>query len=469
MTGGQTYYIESDDTKNTFEFIVYIEDRTNMKTLSIPQVTIIIPVHNSEKYLKECIESALTQSYKDIEVLCIDGGSTDNSVDIIKQLQKKDTRIHFLYDTNTSYGHKINLGINNAKGKYISVLESDDKMEPDMIEKLYHIAEKFDTDITDADYYEFINLNAKELRSVCHKYKSEGEYGHLVQYSDTSERYITTSGMWTGLYKKDFLLSDKIYLNESPGASYQDTSFMFLTSLLAQKVYHIDLPLYAYRVDNENSSVKDDKKIFEVVGEFEFLKNDLENRNIKDDVTWNLYYTRKYTVYYWNCCRLSMKAREKFLEKYTEELKIDIKNGKISRDAMSAILYTKTYLLLDDKNKFLKTCPQKPALSLLVNACKVLEQIDEEEVILFGAGRSHGVQMHDFLIRFNKKVNGICDNSSALHEKYIGNLKIMPVEQTCQKFPDALYCITGYRDRYGMKNQLLSEGIPEENIILLFP
>ena len=87
------------------------------------KITVVVPVHNSEKYLKECLESALSQSFKDIEILCIDGGSKDASFEIIKKIQEKDDRIVYISDSDTGYGHKLNIGIGKARGKYISILE----------------------------------------------------------------------------------------------------------------------------------------------------------------------------------------------------------------------------------------------------------------------------------------------------------------------------------------------------------
>ena len=89
------------------------------------KITVLVTVHNSEKYLKQCLESVCKQSFKEIEVLCIDGGSTDTSPEILKAYQRHDSRIRIINDPNTSYGHKINIGIIQARGDYIGILESD--------------------------------------------------------------------------------------------------------------------------------------------------------------------------------------------------------------------------------------------------------------------------------------------------------------------------------------------------------
>ncbi len=90
------------------------------------KISVIMTIHNAEKYIRECMESVLNQTFSEIEVLCIDGGSTDGTPHILKEYAERDLRIRIINDANTSYGHKVNRGIEEAVGEYISVVESDD-------------------------------------------------------------------------------------------------------------------------------------------------------------------------------------------------------------------------------------------------------------------------------------------------------------------------------------------------------
>lgn len=428
------------------------------------KVTIVIPIHNSQKYLMECIESARSQSFNDLEILCIDGGSTDDSREIVKKMQEVDKRIIDIYDTNTSYGHKINLGIDRARGKYIAILESDDRMDPNMIENLYHIAERYNTDITDADYYEFLDYKNNELKHVKCKYDDK-DYDHLINYEDGAERNIATVGIWTALYKKSFLIEQNIRLNESSGASYQDLSFLFLTSLLAKKVYHTHFPLYQYRVDNIESSVKDDNKIFEVVKECEFLKKDLKIRGITDKDKWHLYYIRKYNSFYWNYCRLSVKSKEIFLKKYIKELEDDLNRGSINREMFSPFLYDRTFLLIDNKEKFIQIAAGNFGRPFLVRVYKSLDKIGENEVVLVGAG-SFGTTLIHILLQSKVHVRSICDNSLECQGKILDGYKVVSVKQAVEDFPQAIYFITSPKYGKELFAQLLAEGIKENDITI---
>lgn len=427
------------------------------------QVTIIIPIHNSEKYLKECVESALAQSFHEVEILCIDGGSTDHSFEIIKELEKKDERITYIQDPNTSYGHKINVGIAKALGRYIAILESDDRMAPDMIENLFNMAEKHDLDVVDGDYYKLFIHNGKELTYAVHKYSKSEDYNCVIDYTSGKERVILNHGIWTALYKKDFLIGQNIKLNESAGASYQDLSFLFLTSFLAKKVYHANIPLYKYRIDNITSSVKDNNKIFEIVGECEFLKKELEKRNVVSREAWKVYYIRKYNAYYWNYCRLGQIGRACFLEKYKEELKEDIRKGAVIRETFGEEMYERTFLLLDDEERFVNIVQKIDKKSSITELLNWVENKKNGELVVFGAGVS-GNKIIDLLLQNGNMIKTVCDNSKLLQGTRLKDFKIYSVEETVKSYPNAFYLIANARHGEDMRAQLIKSGIKEANI-----
>lgn len=425
------------------------------------KVSIIIPIHNSEKYLAECIESVLAQTFKNLEILCVDGGSSDSSFEIIKRLKEKDKRIVYIHDSNTSYGHKLNVGIERAKGSHIGILESDDKMLPNMVEYLYKVSKENNSDIVDADYYEFFLYGGVEYKYVQVKYP-DSEYDNQLTFDKGgTSRTIATRGIWTALYRKEFLEQKRIRLNESPGASFQDTSFMFLTSYFAESVIHLNMPLYQYRIDNTNSSVKDCSKIFEIVGECEFLKKNLDEQNICDKEAWELYYIRKYTAFYWNYCRLSAETRGQFLNAYYDELKQDIKKGYINRRMFKDSLYKRTYLLIDDKDEFINLVSKNDRKTFVEGFATLLDKIKERDVVVFGAGKL-GSRLAGMLLQHKNKVCGICDNFKQGMEN--NGFIVVSVETATKQFRHAHYLIASQNHAEKMKKQLIDEGIKEADI-----
>lgn len=117
-----------------------------------PYLTIIIPVYNTEKYLKKCLDSVISQAIKNIEIICIDDGSTDNSPAILDEYAKRDDRIKVIHKTNGGLVSVRKHGVVEAKGKYIGFVDSDDWVEPDMFERLYNTAIKYNADMVSSGY-----------------------------------------------------------------------------------------------------------------------------------------------------------------------------------------------------------------------------------------------------------------------------------------------------------------------------
>ena len=132
----------------------------------MPLVSVIIPVYNVEIYLEEMLEGIREQTLSDIEIICVDDGSTDSSAEIIKKQAQKDTRIKYIYQQNQGGGAARNTGIDAAKGKYLICLDADDIYEQNMLELLYNQAEKADADITICEY---ISLNMQTGHLSPHK------------------------------------------------------------------------------------------------------------------------------------------------------------------------------------------------------------------------------------------------------------------------------------------------------------
>lgn len=435
-----------------------------MRSKSTIKVTIIVPVHNSEKYLQQCLESAMSQTLRDIEVICIDSSNADWCFQIIAKMKEQDDRIVYIKDLNSSYGYKINIGIEMAQGDYVAILETDDQLSPDMLQKMYSAGEAYHVDLVISDYFQFFEYKGRKFSFEYTAYPSSFQvYDRLVNYRTHTPKMLVAGTIWAALYRKEFLVAQYIRLNESPGASYQDASLLFLRGVLAQSVYYLDECLYWYRADNVSSSVKDDKKIFEIIDEYKFLKQELEKRDIKDVGVWNLFYYRKYSGFSWNYLRLSEKARRLFLNRYLEELREDVAAGAISRDMCNDTLYQWTFLLMDDSEKFKEIVKEQDQHRSIMTIPETLEKLEDREVIVFGAG-SLGRQVIDILQQNENRIMRICDNNEKLHGATLAGLEIGPVTETVKRFPNACYLIVNRKHSEEMKAQLLAEGIVEENI-----
>ena len=139
----------------------------------MPKVSIVVPIYNVEKYLKDCLESLINQTFKDIEIICVDDGSTDSSGLICDEYAQDDARIKVIHKQNAGYGSAINRGIVEATGKYVAILESDDYAEKTMYEDLYNLAEKYQADLIKCDWFSYwTNTNLTRKNGSIPKYMS---------------------------------------------------------------------------------------------------------------------------------------------------------------------------------------------------------------------------------------------------------------------------------------------------------
>ena len=218
------------------------------------KVSVVIPVYNAFPYLKECVDSVLAQSLDKFEIICIDDGSTDDSLAVLRRYALADKRIKVITKENKGYGHTVNLGIRQAKGEYISIIEPDDYIENDMLHTLYGAAKQYELDIVNSDYRWFYDEKGRRVFEKHTIYNDLQMYERVLNpRNDTNilqGKYINPAG----LFRKKFLLENSIFHNETAGAAFQDTGFCFLSLILAERIMVLSRAFYNYRHYNPNSS-----------------------------------------------------------------------------------------------------------------------------------------------------------------------------------------------------------------------
>ena len=283
-----------------------------------PKVSVLIPIFNVEKYLRLCLDSVVNQTLKDIEIICIDDGSTDSSPEIIASYAKKDKRVKVITKKNSGYGDSMNKGLEAATGKYIGIVESDDTATLDMFETLYDLAEKNGVNFVKSSFYFYWSQRQPQdvpLDMFNHAYAESA-----IEPINHPELFRLLPCIWSAIYNREFLNKNKIRFLPSPGASYQDTGFSFKVWSMLDKAYVTNQPFLHYRQDNENSSVKSPGKVFCVAEEYEsiekYLKDNKRFEALKGIMQWC-----KFNTYYWNVNRLTSAKAKDFLVKMSEEFR----------------------------------------------------------------------------------------------------------------------------------------------------
>lgn len=280
------------------------------------KVSVIVPIYNSEKYLKKCIDSLINQTLKDIEFILINDGSTDSSDEIIRSY--KDERIKYFKRSNHGIGATRNFGIDHSNGEYIGFLDSDDYVEPDMYEKMYNECINKKLDIVICDHFIENNKNNSVMKFIDFKTTNLEEMPNLLLDINLAP--------WNKIYSRKLLSSDTYY---PIGVKYEDTPWVALMMSKASKIGKLNEPLYHYIIHENSQTTVIDERVFDIFKITDLLLDLRNNKKIKSAVEdLIIYLITKYTIsqrYLKN-----KKNRDKFIDYAFKYLNKNIPNFKKS-------------------------------------------------------------------------------------------------------------------------------------------
>ena len=286
-----------------------------MKENSV-NVSVIVPVYNVEKYLSQCMDSIISQSLKNIEIICIDDGSTDSSPKILDEYAEADSRIRVIHKENGGYGAAMNLGIKEACGEFIGIVEPDDYILPDMYERLYNAAKDNSCEIVKSDFYRFTGEGDKTRNQYNKTARRDENYNRIINPSEEKNCFRFIMNTWCGIYHREFILRNNVFHNETPGASFQDNGFWFKGFCNARRIMFIPFPLYMNRRDNPNSSVSSKEKVYCGNQEYGLIYEYLEENPDKKEKFMDVFQMKKLHTYRFNINRIAFEYRHDYILRY---------------------------------------------------------------------------------------------------------------------------------------------------------
>lgn len=299
-----------------------------------PKVSVIVPIYNTGKFLRQCLESITSQTLKEIEIICVNDGSTDDSLSIAEEFARNDSRVKVLSKSNAGYGHTMNMGLRAATGEYIGIVDSDDFILPEMCETLYGYASKFDLDMIRGGYYKFYKIDGTERRTYwsC----MAAKYRDVVYCPrETVDFYFSSVVTPSGIYRRDFLEKNNICYNESPGAAFQDHGFWFKTSVLADRVMFIDEAFYMYRFDNPNSSIYSSRSLELISKEYDYIKEFVDQNKNLGYITKPFYWKARFLNCKLTCSRLAKRIPAEALALFSKPFEEAEASGELDTSLFS--------------------------------------------------------------------------------------------------------------------------------------
>ena len=428
----------------------------------VPSISVIMPCLNVAKYIDECIRSVINQTIKDIEIIIIDAGSTDGTIELAKKYCLSDARICLVHSDKKSYGYQMNLGTSLAKGEYISIVETDDYIEQDMLEVLYREAKKSDADYVKGTSEGFFRCNGFDWRFEiipCEGVKEQKRVA--VCPMNRPDTFIEDNFLWNGIYRKKLLKNVKF--NETPGAAFQDIGVLFRIFTSASKGVYLDHKVYNYRQDNSAASSYNKKSLLYTDYEYTQIKPLLNHLsqgwieayyNKLAGLTLNRFIFMGSSGEYWS-------ESADGIASINNELRSCL-NRNIHFDLANRY---EVKLFCEDPHKLFEY--EQSQFKLKQNKINnVLYKARNNKVYICGAG-VYGRFLHAFLnVHGIRPIQSFCDNNRDIVGKSIQGLVVENLEEVVAKDKNALYIIATkkqYADE--IEKQLLDEGISPELIV----
>lgn len=293
----------------------------------VVKISVIIPVYNVQDYLDTCLNSIINQTLKDIEIICVNDGSSDNSLEILNKFASNDDRFIIINQENCGQGIARNKALARVKGQYIAFVDPDDWLELNALECVYNFAEKsnaevvqFDFKIFDDAFNEYKNVSLSDnLQKI---YKRNFQELLSFNWRDFKSACLQNLDLhaWTRLYRTDFV--KKYNLKFAPAKRAEDHLFVIGAILLADKIFYYKDYLYNYRcriTSTVNSKSKDNFQIFQILDLMrEFIANHGLYSELKDELQ---VYNR--TILGWHYKQTPLEELDKYLAMCKEYLSDD--------------------------------------------------------------------------------------------------------------------------------------------------
>lgn len=292
-----------------------------------PKVSVILPVYNVGKYLRQSLDSLINQTLKEIEIICVDDGSVDDSYDILEEYKQKDSRIKVIHKENKGTGAARNDGLRLATGECIGFVDPDDWVKPNMFERLYGLIKEKNLDIAMCmpDGYD-----EKNAVNVPFPYFVDANFEHIIDDRVFNWRDLSPFQypmcVWNKLYTKK--LFDDNNIDFAEGLDFEDHKVIFGTLLTAERMFFIREKLYVYRFNREGSVLTDNnRRLIDHIEIFNIVENLMKETN-----TYNLLRNDFLTYKIHNILYYYSMIKEEFKAEYYENMVKSIKDTNLSNE-----------------------------------------------------------------------------------------------------------------------------------------
>ena len=310
-----------------------MKTREEMKNTNVPIISVVIPVYGTTKYLSECLESVINQSYKRFQVICVEHGLSDEGKLLLNDYSKKDSRIVVVHSVENGYGNAINLGIKSADGEYITFIKSSDYIEKNMLESLHKIMMQTHADVIRPDcntIREIDGIQRLHYESLGTESSEGSLYRRVLASEEMPVEVLVERYTWFCLFRKDFINKNDICCYGGIDSMYKAKSIWIQTIIRAEKIFFLDEALYNCRVFDEEIKLLNKEELVAEWEELHLIESKFEQISEKSQECINRlgYYTiiNGFRSLHWTDCKDKKWAAERLLDEFCRLIPNTVKN-----------------------------------------------------------------------------------------------------------------------------------------------
>ena len=294
-----------------------------------PKISVIVPVYNTEEYLEQCLNSLISQTYKNLEIICVNDGSTDKSSNILENYSKLDERIKIINQENQGFTAARNRGLKEISGDWIAFLDSDDWLNIDCYQKFFESlqkAENFDVYMFNAVCFceNKNNSQSVELQELFfNKELWGGKNNEICEYKDCKNPFQGNLAVYNKIYRKDFFFGNNFKFQKG---FVEDERFWIEAFVKAKRIYITDEVFYHYRQREGSVMHSVNKNVFEMFDTYNAI-GDILVENKVFDIAKYAFLQFKFNQYAWGFFIIPDELREGFYAKAKADLIRELKKG----------------------------------------------------------------------------------------------------------------------------------------------
>lgn len=384
------------------------------------EISVVVPIYNVEDYLEECLDSIVNQTFTDLEIICVNDGSKDNSLEILKEYAKKDDRIIVIDQENGGHAVATNVGMDLATGKYLFLMDSDDILKLDTLELTYNAAEEKDVDFV---LFQAINYNNEkgefyEAENYSMNRVADFVGENVFSFDDLGDLCFEIAVTpWTKLYNREFIENSHVRFAE--GLIFEDNIFFWEVLMQAERIYFLREHLFYRRWYESSSTMAGDLRFTDSIAINTMIIDVFEKYGKLTEFYKVRIFNRKVSLTLLRFTQIKPEFKKAFFDEMQKNFKYWVKDNEFYEYLQSILIPRNKYLL--ESILKAKTAKELDYLVEIYDLEEENKQLNNEikSIANINDQRNKLIEENKELAERNEELVGIVENLKNVNNSYL--------------------------------------------------